>query len=43
MAPHAQSKEHAWAASVHITTIPKELDIPKCIYFSQAKKKKNPK
>lgn len=40
MAPHAQSKEHTGAANVHVTTIPEELGIPKCIYFNQATKRK---
>lgn len=43
MAPHGQSKEHARAANVQITTIPEELGIPKCIYFSQAAKRKKKK
>lgn len=40
MAPHAQSKEHAGAATLHVTTVPEELGIPKCIYFNQATKRK---
>jgi len=41
MAPHAQSKRHARAASMHITTVPDKLGIPKRLYFSQATKRKS--
>lgn len=41
MAPWAESKVHARAANVHVTTAPKEVGNPKWISFWQQKEKKN--